>query len=180
MKILATSLRLLVVMTILTGILYPLSLVAVGRIFPDQAGGSLIIRNGKPLGSALLAQKVESPRYFQPRPSAADFSTVPSGASNFGPTSASLAKAIADRRAIWGRDAPADLLTASGSGLDPHLTPEAAAFQVHRVAGARKIPDADVLSLVKKFADGPQFGFLGEPRVRILELNLALDDSGNP
>ena len=180
MKNLATSLRLLAVMTILTGILYPLSLVAVGRIFPAQAGGSLIVRNGKPVGSALLAQKNESPRYFQPRPSAAAFATVASGASNLGPTSAALAKAIADRRAIWGQDAPADLLTTSGSGLDPHLSPEAAAFQARRVAEARKIPDADVLALVNKFTDGPQFGFLGEPRVRILELNLALDDSGKP
>ena len=180
MKNLAISLRLLAVMTILTGILYPLSLVAVGRIFPDQAGGSLLVRNGKPVGSKLLAQKNESPRYFRPRPSAADFATVPSGASNLGPTSADLAKAIAGRRAIWGQDAPADLLTASGSGLDPHLSPGAAAFQAHRVAEARKIPDADVLALVKKFTDGPQFGFLGEPRVRILELNLALDDSGKP
>lgn len=167
-------------MTILTGILYPLSLVAMGRIFPEQASGSLIVRNGKPVGSALLAQKNDSPRYFQPRPSAADFATVPGGASNFGPTSAALAKAIADRRSIWGQDAPVDLLTASGSGLDPHLSPEAAAFQVRRVAEARKIPAANVLSLVNKFTDGPQFGFLGEPRVRILELNLALDDSGNP
>ena len=180
MKTLAISLRLLAVMTILTGVLFPLSLVAVGRIFPDQAGGSLIVRNGKTVGSALLAQKNESPRYFQPRPSAADFATVPSGASNLGPTSAALAKAIAERRAVLGRDAPIDLLTTSGSGLDPHLSPEAAAFQARRVAKARKIPDADVLALVNKFTDSPQFGFLGEPRVRILELNLALDDSGNP
>ena len=94
--------------------------------------------------------------------------------------SAALAKAIAERRAVLGRDAPIDLLTTSGSGLDPHLSPEAAAFQARRVAKARKIPDADVLALVNKFTDSPQFGFLGEPRVRILELNLALDDSGNP
>jgi len=180
MKNLLISLRLLAVMTVLTGILYPLSLVAVGRIFPGQAGGSVIVRGGKPVGSSLLAQKNESPRYFQPRPSAADYATVASGASNLGPTSAALAKAIAERRALWGPDVPVDLITTSGSGLDPHLSPEAALFQARRVADARGIPIADVVLLMKKFTDGPQFGFLGEPRVRILELNLSLDDSGNP
>lgn len=180
MNPLFVSLRLLGLLTVFTGILYPLSLVAVGRIFPGQAGGSMIVRDGRPVGSALLAQKNESPRYFQPRPSAADYATVPSGASNFGPTSGALAGAIAERRTFWGPDAPAELLTASGSGLDPHLSPEAAVFQARRVAEARKIPVGEVLNLIKKYTDGLQFGFLGEPRVRILELNLALDDSGKP
>ena len=180
MKTILISLRLLALTTVLTGILYPLSLVAVGRIFPAQAGGSLLRHDGKVVGSALLAQKNESPRYFQQRPSAGDFATVPSGSSNRGPTSAALAKAIADRRAAWGADAPADLLTTSGSGLDPHLSPEAAAFQVRRVAEARGISPDRLQAFLKKFSDGPQFGFLGEPRVRILELNLALDDNGTP
>ncbi len=180
MKNLVVSFRLLVVLTVLTGILYPLSLVAVGWCFPVQAGGSLILRESQPVGSALLAQKNESPRYFQPRPSAADHATVPSGASNLGPTSAVLAGAVAERRMVWGPEAPPELLTTSGSGLDPHLSPEAAVFQAPRVAEARKIPLEEVLVLVKKFTDAPQFGFLGEPRVRILELNLALDDSGKP
>lgn len=180
MKNLTVSLRLLAVMTALTGLLYPLSLVAVGRIFPVQAGGSVIFRNGTPVGSALLAQKSESPKYFQPRPSAADFATFPSGASNLGPTSADLSKLVAARKTVWGQDAPADLLTASGSGLDPHLSPEAASLQARRVAEARKILPERVHALVDKYTDGPQFGFLGEPRVRILELNLALDDIGNP
>lgn len=180
MKNLIISLRLLLVLTILTGVLYPVSLVVFGCIFPEQAGGSLILRDGKPVGSALLAQKNESPRYFQPRPSAVDYATVASGASNLGPTSATLAKAISDRRVFWGKDAPEDLLTTSGSGLDPHLSPEAAVFQAHRVAEVRGIPETGVLALIKIFTDGPQFGFLGEPRVRILELNLALDDKGKP
>ena len=178
MKNLNISLRLLGLMTVLTGILYPLSLVAVGRIFPDQAGGSILTRSGHAVGSSLIAQKNESRRYFQPRPSAGDYATVPSAASNFGPTSAPLAKSIADRRAAWGPDAPVDLLSASGSGLDPHLSPEAAAFQARGVAEARGIRVDDVLELIKKYTDGPQFGFLGEPRVRILELNLALDENG--
>lgn len=180
MKNLLISLRLLGLMTVLTGILYPLSLVAFGRLFPDQADGSLIRSNGKTVGSSLLAQKNESPRFFQPRPSAADYATVASGASNLGPTSAALASAIAERKAFWGPGAPEELLMTSGSGLDPHLSPEAAAFEAPRVAEARKIPLGDVLDLVKKYTDGPQFGFLGEPRVRILELNLALDDHRAP
>jgi len=180
MKNLVVSLRLLGVLTVLTGILYPLSLVAVGRFFPVQAGGSLVWRDGRPVGSALLAQKNESHRYFQPRPSASDYATVPSGASNLGPTSVALAGAISECRTVWGSEAPSEMLTTSGSGLDPHLSPEAAAFQARRVAEARKLPIGEVLAQVKKFTDNPQFGFLGEPRVRILELNLALDDSGKP
>ncbi len=180
MKNFLITLRLLAVLTVLTGILYPLSLLVIARLFPVQAGGSVIMRQGQPVGSALLAQKNESPRFFQPRPSAADYATLPSGASNLGPTSAVLARVVAERRAFWGPDAPGELLMASGSGLDPHLSPEAAAFQASRVAEARRVPEADVLKLIKKFTDSPQFGFLGEPRVRILELNLALDDSGNP
>ena len=180
MKNLFIPVRLLGVMTVLTGILYPFSLIAVGRMFPEQAGGSIVKRGGTPLGSKLLAQKIESPRYFQPRPSAADFATMPGGASNLGPTSLALAQAVASRRAAWGPDAPDELLTASGSGLDPHLSPEAAAYQIHRVAEARGISPDRVDSLVKKFTDGPQFGFLGESRVSILELNLSLDDTGTP
>jgi len=177
MKNILISIRLLGLMTLVTGLLYPVSLVAVGYLFPSQAGGSLLRKDGQLIGSELLAQKNESPRYFQPRPSAGDYATVASAASNLGPTSAVLAKAIADRRAQWGTDAPFDLLTTSGSGLDPHLSPSAAAFQMGRVAEARGIRPDHVEALVKKFTDGPQFGFLGEPRVRILELNLALDDS---
>jgi len=177
MRNLLISIRLLILMTLVTGILYPLSLVAVGCLFPSQAAGSLLRKDGRLVGSALLAQKIESSRYFQPRPSAGDYATVASAASNLGPTSEVLAGAIADRRAQWGADAPPDLLTTSGSGLDPHLSPAAATFQLHRVAEARGIHPDRVLALIKKFTDGRQFGFLGEPRVRILELNLALDDS---
>ena len=144
-------------------------------LFPKQANGSRIIENGKLIGSNLLAQKFESPKYFWPRPSAADYATVPSGASNKGPTSADLRKAIDGRRAKFGADAPIDMLTASGSGLDPHISPEAARMQVPRVAAARDMPVQKVSEIVDQTVEPPQLGFLGEPRVNVLRLNRALD-----
>jgi K+-transporting ATPase ATPase C chain len=123
----------------------------------------------------LLAQKVEDPRFFWPRPSAADYATVASGASNKGPTSADLVKAINERRAKFGADAPVELLTASGSGLDPHLSPEAARFQAARIAGARGIDVEKVRELIARLAEPPQLGIFGEPRVNVFALNRALD-----
>jgi K+-transporting ATPase ATPase C chain len=131
--------------------------------------------DGKAVGSDLIAQKFESSRYFWPRPSAADYGTVASGASNKGPTSADLRKAIDERREKFGADAPIELLTASGSGLDPHLTPAGAQSQVTRVAAARSLTEKQVEAVVKRTAEHPQFGFVGEPRVSVLRLNLALD-----
>ena len=131
--------------------------------------------NGNLVGSELLGQKFESPRYFWPRPSAGDYATVASGASNKGPTSAELKKAIDERRAIFGTDAPVDLLTASASGLDPHISPEAARSQVARVAAARNISIQKLSELIDQTIESPQFGFLGEPRVNVLRLNRALD-----
>jgi potassium-transporting ATPase KdpC subunit len=176
MKTILQSLRIYLVLTLVTGILYPLAMTGVAQLlFPKQANGSRIVESGKLVGSDLLAQKFESPRYFWPRPSSADYATVPSGASNKGPTSADLKKSIADRRSKFGNDAPIDLLTTSGSGLDPHISPEAAHLQIARVADARKMSIQQISSLVDQTIEAPQFGFLGEPRVNVLRLNQALD-----
>jgi K+-transporting ATPase ATPase C chain len=176
MKTIIQSLRIYIVLTLLTGILYPLAMTGLAQLlFPRQANGSKIIENGKFIGSDLLAQKFESQKYFWPRPSAADYATVASGASNKGPTSADLKKSIGERREKIGNDAPVDLLTASGSGLDPHISPEAARSQIQRVADARKMSTQQISSLVDQITEPPQFGFLGEPRVNVLKLNLALD-----
>ena len=177
MKTIIQSLRIYIVLTLLTGILYPLAMTGVAQLlFPKQANGSRIVENGKLVGSDLLAQKFESQKYFWPRPSAADYSTVPSGASNKGPTSADLKKSIEERREKFGNDAPVDLLTASGSGLDPHISPEAARSQVPRVAAARKMSIQKISGLIDETIEEPQFGFFGEPRVNVLRLNNALDE----
>lgn len=176
MKTILQALRLLLVLTVLTGVAYPLAVTAVARIaFPYQSSGSLILQRGNPVGSALLAQKFESPRYFWPRPSATDYATVPSGASNLGPTSAALRKVIAERQAKYGADAPVDMLTTSASGLDPDISPEAAALQVPRVAAARHLPAGRVAAMVREITEPPQYGIFGEPRVNVLALNLRLD-----
>ncbi|MBV9658595.1 MAG: potassium-transporting ATPase subunit KdpC [Verrucomicrobia bacterium] len=179
MKHLVQSLRMLVVFTLLTGMIYPLVVTGLARaLFPTQSAGSLVFDAGgnQPVGSALLAQKFTQPKYFWPRPSAGDFATLPSGASNKGPTSVDLVKAIADNREKFGAAAPVDLLTASGSGLDPHVSPAAALLQAARVADTRKIPRERIEALVKKFIEPPQLGLFGEPRVNVLLLNRALDE----
>ena len=177
MKTILQSLRIYIVLTLLTGILYPLAMTGVAQLlFPKRANGSRITENGKLLGSDLIAQKFESPRYFWPRPSSADYATLPSGASNKGPTSADLKKSVDERREKFGNDAPVDLLTASGSGLDPHISPEAAHSQISRVAAARNISVQKISELVDQTVEQPQFGFLGEPRVNVLRLNKALDE----
>jgi K+-transporting ATPase ATPase C chain len=176
MKTILQSIRVLLVLTALTGFAYPLVVTAIARVaFHDAATGSVVKRGDQPVGSALLAQKTESPKYFWPRPSGADFATVASGASNKGPTSADLVKSIAERREKFGKDAPDELLTASGSGLDPHLSPAAAKYQAARVATERKISIEKVNALIDQLTEGPQLGFLGQPRVNVLALNLALD-----
>ena len=176
MKPILASIRMLAALAVLTGAAYPFLVTGVAKVVaPRQSEGSIVERDGKAIGSSLLAQKTEGPRYFWPRPSAGDFATVSSAASNQGPTSAALVKAIADRKGKFGENSPADLLTASGSGLDPHISRAAAQFQAARVAQARGLSIAAVKSLIEKTAEGPQFGFLGEPRVNVLSLNLALD-----
>jgi K+-transporting ATPase ATPase C chain len=179
--------RMLLVLTVLTGIIYPLIItLAAGLIFPAQANGSLQMVNVQMVGSELIAQKFESNRYFWPRPSATDYNVFPSGGSNLGPTSTALQKAVQERAAVIRQsndladDAviPSDLLFASASGLDPHISPEAAQLQVDRVAATRHVPAEKVAALVDQFTEGPQFGLLGQPRVNVLLLNLALDRPG--
>jgi K+-transporting ATPase ATPase C chain len=178
MKTILQGVRTLLVLTALTGAIYPLAVTAISSAaFPAAATGSILHRANQPVGSALLAQKTENPRYFWPRPSGGDWATIPSGASNKGPTSADLAKAIAERRTLLGPDAPEEMLTSSGSGLDPHLSPPAARFQAARVAQARGITVDRVNALIAEQTEQPQWGFLGEARVNILALNLALDAS---
>jgi K+-transporting ATPase ATPase C chain len=185
MKTLWNTLGLFILLSVLTGLAYPLAMTGMlETIFPSQANGSLLPAGGKIAGSALLAQKFTSPKYFWPRPSAADFATVPSGASNWGPTSAALKKAVQDRtlalRAAHGLPAeapvPADLVFASASGLDPHISPEAAQLQIGRVAASRGLSEEKVKALVGRFTEPPQWGFLGQARVNVLLLNVALDE----
>ncbi len=185
MKLLIQSVLLTIVFTVITGVLYPLAMTGIAQVaFHDKANGSLIERDGKIVGSELLAQQFTGAKYFWPRPSAGSYATVPSGASNFGPTSAALqsnvvanAKAFRDGNKLPAdAPVPADMVFTSGSGLDPHISPEAARLQVARVAAARNIGEDQIKALVEQFVEPPQWGFLGEARVNVLRLNLALDE----
>lgn len=178
------SLRMLAALTVLTGLIYPLAVTGVAHLaMPAQAQGSIVRVAGRPVGSVLLAQPTHQPRYFWPRPSAADYATVASGASNKGPTSQDLKTKIAERRVLLrqahglGATAPVpdELVLASGSGLDPHLSPAAAHFQSARVARARQRPITEIDALIQRVTEPPQWGLLGQPRVNVLRLNLALD-----
>jgi potassium-transporting ATPase KdpC subunit len=196
MKLILQSIRQLILWTVVTGILYPLVMTVVFQaLFPKQAAGSLVMRDGKVVGSVFIAQQFSGPTYFWPRPSAGNsspvagapnaYATVPSGASNLGPTSASLqtnvqgfAKALRDAHKLPAdAPVPADLITTSASGLDPDISPEAARFQIARVAEARKMSVDQVTAVVEKFIQPRQWGFLGEPRVNVLLLNLGLDEA---
>jgi K+-transporting ATPase ATPase C chain len=178
-----TSILMAVVTTVLLGVIYPMLVTGIAQlIFPRQANGSLITANGKLLGSHLIGQPFSSPGYFRSRPSAAGtgYDASNSGGSNLGPTNkmlvdrmtGDLQKAHAENPAAL---VPMDLVTTSGSGLDPHISPEAAEFQVPRIAQERKMAEADVRAAIVSHTEGRQLGFLGEPRVNVLELNLDLD-----
>jgi K+-transporting ATPase ATPase C chain len=183
MKTFLPSLRLLAGLTVLTGVIYPLAVWAVGQAaWPTAAGGSLLYRNGRLVGSALLAQKTTDPRYFWPRPSAGDYATVPSGASNQSWTNAALVTAVAARRASWGggADLPSDLLTASGSGLDPHLSPAAVQLQVDRIARARQFTPEQRVALNELIARLTEGGQINPARINVLQLNLAADSAFPP
>ncbi|SPF42967.1 potassium translocating ATPase, subunit C [Candidatus Desulfosporosinus infrequens] len=187
LKTLGRSLMMLLVMTLLTGIAYPLVVTGLSKvIFPKQAEGSLAYKSGQPIGSVLIGQNFNDARYFYSRPSAAGkdgYDATNSGGSNLGPTNKafidSAAKLAEKVRTDNGLSAttpvPGDLITASASGLDPDITPEAAQIQVIRVAKARNVSEQTVQSLVDQYTEGRQFGFLGEPRVNVLQLNMALD-----
>ena len=176
----------LVLLTAITGVVYPALVTAIGElVFSHQANGSLIVKEGKPVGSALIGQPFDDPKYFWGRPSATSpfgYNAGASVGSNLSPTNPDLIKTVQGRvdalkAADPGNSAPVpvDLVTASGSGLDPHISPAAALYQVERVAKARKMSAADVRALVDRHTEGRQLGFLGEPRVSVLALNLALD-----
>jgi K+-transporting ATPase ATPase C chain len=179
------AVRIVLVLTVLTGMLYPALVTGIAQaIFPKQANGSLIEANGKVIGSELIGQKFSKPEYFQGRPSAAGdgYDAANSGASNFGPTNQKLVDRIkADAEKFhkenpeFSGPIPADLLTASASGLDPHLSPASAAAELPRVAKARGVSPAQVQELLDRHTESRQLGFLGEPRVNVLKLNLALD-----
>lgn len=176
----------LVALTVLTGIAYPLMVTGVSQVvFPGRADGSLIRDGDRIVGSRLIGQAFGGPRYFHPRPSAAGdgYDGTASGASNLGPSSADLLAAVSERAAAFrvenglaaGAPVPVDAVTASASGLDPHISPGNARLQAPRVARARSLPVATVLTLVARHTKGRRLGILGEPTVNVLELNLALD-----
>ena len=184
------AIRVFLVMTLITGVLYPAVVTGFGQLlFHDAANGSIVKRDGKAIGSALLGQPFTSPGYFWSRPSATsptpDNGAASSG-SNLGATNPALEKAVKERIAALGaadpgnpRRIPVDLVTASGSGLDPHISPAAAEYQVARVARARHLDEARVRALVAAATEGRTLGLLGEPRVNVLQLNLALDAQGD-
>src|SRR5215813_11784768 len=185
------SIRALIVFTILTGIVYPLVVTGIAQVaFKDQANGSLIEKDGKVLGSRLIGQPFSDPKYFWSRPSATSpmpYNGGSSSGSNQGPTNPALKEAVEGRvkalREAGGdpsKPVPVDLVASSGSGLDPHISPAAAEYQVGRIAKARGVPEERVRELVQKHTQGRQLGFLGEPVVNVLLLNLALDSLNVP
>ena len=186
-KNLVTAIWFTLVTTVIFGILYPLAVTGISQLlFPGRASGQLIERNGKVVGSRLIGQEFTAPGYFHSRPSAAGtgYDPTSSGSNNLGPTNKALIDRVkSDVRKLQaenpGAPIPIDLVTASGSGLDPDISPAAAEFQVPRVARERGMSEAELRALVEKHTQGRQFGFLGEPRVGVLELNLDLD-AGHP
>ncbi|MGA2038831.1 MAG: potassium-transporting ATPase subunit KdpC [Bryobacteraceae bacterium] len=187
MKQLMIAIKATLLLTVLTGLLYPLAVTGLAQIlFPHQANGSLKVVNGKTVGSELIGQSFTKPEYFHGRPSAAGngYDGLNSGGSNYGPTNQKLSDRVRDdvkkfraENPAYTGPIPADLLTASGSGLDPHISPASADVQVARVAAARGMSADAIRQLVNAHTEGRQYGLFGEPRVNVLELNLALDQA---
>lgn len=189
-KLTIQSIRQTLLWTLVTGVVYPLAITLIAQLaFKDQANGSLVVRGGKIVGSALLAQQFQGTNYFWPRPSACTYGAgaaglVASSGSNLGPTSAPLQTNVMNNVAafISGNNlptntvVPADMAFASASGLDPHISPEAARLQIARVAASRGVSEDKVKALVERFTEPPQWGFLGQARVNVLLLNVALDE----
>ncbi len=177
------ALRGALVLVLLSGGLYPLVAVSIGAaLFPHQSTGSLIERDGRVIGSTLVGQPFRAPGYFQGRPSAAGYDPFSMSGSNWAPgnpdlrkRAATTSKAIAKDDGVAANTIPVDLVAASGSGIDPDISPEAAAIQVERVAAARALSRTRVMTLVRDHTQGPTFGILGQPRINVLQLNLALD-----
>jgi len=182
-----TAFAMLMVFTVLTGIVYPLAMTGLAQaLFPSEANGSIIVKDGKPIGSALIGQSFTSANYFHGRPSAAGadgYDATSSGGSNLGPTSQKLVDTVTDNVAKV-RDenkldeeklVPSDLVLASGSGLDPDISPDAAYVQIERVANERGVSVETIRTLIEQHIKGRQLGIFGEPRINVLELNLALD-----
>ncbi|RJP50536.1 MAG: potassium-transporting ATPase subunit KdpC [Anaerolineaceae bacterium] len=177
------AITLLALLTLFTGVIYPLVVTGLAQVvFPHQANGSIIIVDGKVYGSELIGQQFDNPKFFWGRPSAVGYNAAASSGSNYGPTNPALLEAVHARiNALKAADPdnllpiPVDLVTTSASGLDPHISVAAALYQVRRVASARGVSEAEIRSLVEKYTEGRQLGFLGEPRVNVLLLNLALD-----
>jgi potassium-transporting ATPase KdpC subunit len=188
MKNIGTAIKFFLFMTLLTGLVYPLLITGLGHLaFSRQADGVILERGGRVVGARMISQKFINEKYFWGRPSSIDYNPLPSGGSNLGPTSEALKKAVKERadliRKVHGLSdsdvIPQDLLFASGSGLDPDIAPEAAYFQMNRVALARGLAQdqkAKLADLIKDKTEQPDLGFIGEPRVNVLALNLALDE----
>ena len=188
---LGTGFKMMLILTVLTGLLYPGVVTGLCQVFfPAMANGSLVVANGHVIGSELIGQNFKKPEYFQPRPSAAGndgYDPMASGASNLGPTSQKLADRVKDSVASFRKNnpdytgpIPADLVTASGSGLDPDISPASAEAQAARIAKARGVPVEQVRNLIAGHTQGRDLGFMGDPRVNVLEINLALDQAAPP
>lgn len=186
-KLFRPAISLFILLSAVTGIVYPMAVTGIAQtVFPENAHGSLIVKEGKPIGSSLIGQNFSDPGHFWGRPSATSpqpYNGTASGGSNLGPLNPAFTDAVKSRiAALQAADPenpqpiPVDLVTASASGLDPHISPASARYQVARIARARSLPAATVAALVEKHTEDRQWGLFGEPRVNVLELNLALDD----
>jgi len=186
-KNLITAFLMTIATTMLLGLIYPLFVTVLAQVvFKDKANGQLVYRNGVAIGSKIIAQPFTSPRYFHPRPSAAGngYDAANSGGTNLGPTNQKLIDRVRADAAVLQQEnpskpVPVDLITTSASGLDPEISPSAAAFQIPRVARERGLSPSDVAEVVQKYTRQRTLGLLGEPRVNVFELNLALDDLGS-